>query len=349
MASSRFGTGGKVGRPPGAGESEVFAIPLSANHRFARPAPGVRAAATYASGMDASSSPWRQAAARLWTRISPEDVQIRAAGVAFYAFLALLPGMLAVVMLYGTLADPAHVRDQLALLAPLFPPDAAEFLGGQLVEMAQRSKASLSLSAAASLCFGIWGASKGIRALLHTLGTGTPGVDTRGRVGRGVRALALAAGAVSVVVLAVAVMIVFPSLLRHLGRESAAAALIRLGRWPLLALAVFAWLALLYRTRPHQGDRPWRWNLLGAAVATAVWLLASVVFSSFVARFGGKDLLYGSLAAAVMLLTWLLLAAYAAILGAEVADTARWMATTTKTARPADAPGARRPHAGGTR
>jgi membrane protein len=49
---------------------------------------------------------WRQAAVRVWRRISPEDVQIRAAGVAFYAFLALLPGMLAVVMLFGSLADP---------------------------------------------------------------------------------------------------------------------------------------------------------------------------------------------------------------------------------------------------
>jgi membrane protein len=343
-----------VGRPPAAGESERFAI------RRCRPGTCLRAAAppsggaaTYRRGMAPGSSPWRQAAARLWARLSPEDVQIRAAGVAFYAFLALLPGMLAVVMLYGTLADPADVREQLALLRPLFPPDAAEFLSGQLMEMAQQSRATLGLSGVGSLCFGVWGASKGIRALLHTLGTGAPGVDTRGRVGRGVRALALAAGAVAAVVLAVAAMIVVPSLLRHLGRAgNEAAAVIRLLRWPALALVVFAWLALLYRTRPNQGSRPWRWNLVGAAVATAVWLLASVIFSSFVGRFGGKDLLYGSLAAAVVLLTWLLLAAYTVILGAEVADTAGWLATrdaTTATPVDADGPGARPPHAGGTR
>jgi membrane protein len=59
---------------------------------------------------------------RVWRRIIPEDVQIRAAGVAFYAFLALLPGMLAVVMLFGSLADPGHLREQLAMLEPLFPP-----------------------------------------------------------------------------------------------------------------------------------------------------------------------------------------------------------------------------------
>jgi uncharacterized BrkB/YihY/UPF0761 family membrane protein len=43
--------------------------------------------------------------------------------------------------------------------------------------------------------------------------------------------------------------------------------------------------------------------------------------------FRSEDLLYGSLAAAVMLLTWFLLAAYAVLLGAEVADAARWAAT----------------------
>jgi membrane protein len=284
-------------------------------------------------------SRWRRAAVRVWRRISPEDVQIRAAGVAFYAFLALLPGMLAVVMLFGSLADPEHVQEQLTSLAPLFPPDVAEFLAGQLVDMADKSKASLRISAAASLCFGIWGASKGIRALLHTLGSGAPGGDPRGRVGRGARALALAASAVVVVTLAVATMIVVPAVLAALGRTGAASLALRVLRWPVLALAVFAWLALLYRSRPAQEQTPWRWTLLGAAVATALWLLGSVAFSSFVAQFRKEDILYGSLAAAVLLLTWFLLASYAVLLGAEVSDAAR----ATAEIRPSDATGVR-PH-----
>jgi len=283
-------------------------------------------------------SRWRQAVARVWRRISPEDVQIRAAGVAFYAFLALLPGMLAVVMLFGSLADPKHVREQLEVLAPLFPPEVAEFLGGQLVEMADRSKASLRISAAASLCFGIWGASKGIRALLHTLGTGAPGGDPRGRVGRGVRALALAASAVAVVALAVAAMIVVPALLAALGRAGAGTFLLRMLRWPVLAMAVFTWMVLLYRSRPAEGHTPWRWTLLGAAVATGLWLLGSIAFSTFVAEFRGEDLLYGSLAAAVLLLTWFLLASYAVLLGAEVADAARWAASLPRPSDVSDAP-----------
>jgi membrane protein len=297
--------------------------------------------------MSMSGPRWRQATVRVWQRISPEDVQIRAAGVAFYAFLALLPGMLAVVMLFGSLADPDHVKQQLAMLAPLFPPDVAEFLGGQLVDMTYRSNTSLRISAAASACFGIWGASKGIRALLHTLGTRAPGGDPRGRVGRGVRALALAISAVVVVVLAVATMIVVPAVLAALGRAGAATWMIRLLRWPVLALAVFSWLALLYRARPAQQQTPWRWTLLGAAVATGLWLLGSVAFSAFVARFRKEDILYGSLAAAVLLLTWFLLASYAVLLGAEVADAARATAKTT-TARPSGEPGVRRHPSAGT-
>ena len=284
-------------------------------------------------------SRWRTAAIRVWQRISPEAVQIRAAGVAFYAFLALLPGMLAVVMLFGSLADPEHLQDQLLVLAPLFPPEVAEFLSAQLVDMAHRSEVSLRLSAAASAAFGIWGASKGIRALLLALGSGAPGGDPRGRVRRGLRALALAASAVVVVTLAVATMIVVPAVLAALGRASAASWMIRVLRWPVLALAVFSWLALLYRSRPAPGYTPWRWTLLGAAVATGLWLLGSVGFSTFVAQFRKEDILYGSLAAAVLLLTWFLLASYAVLLGAEVSDAARAAAE----AKPSDEPVVR-PH-----
>jgi membrane protein len=109
-----------------------------------------------------------------------------------------------------------------------------------------------------------------------------------------------------------------------------------------LALAVFAWLALLYRSRPAQEQTPWRWTLLGAAVATGLWLLGSVAFSTFVAQFRKEDILYGSLAAAVLLLTWFLLASYAVLLGAEVSDAARATAASPRT-RPSDASGVR-PH-----
>ena len=170
-------------------------------------------------------------------------------------------------------------------LAPLFPPEVAEFLGGQLVEMADKSKSSLRISAAASLCFGIWGASKGIRALLHTLGSGAPGGDPRGRVGRGVRALALAASAVVVVTLAVATMIVVPAVLAALGRAGAAsrgapgAALAGAGAGGVRLAGAALPLS------PRAGQTPWRWTLLGAAVATGLWLLGSVAFSTFVAQF----------------------------------------------------------------
>jgi membrane protein len=266
---------------------------------------------------------------RVWRGISPEDVQIRAAGVAFYGFLALLPGLLAVVMLYGIIADPDQIARQLRVLAPLFPKEVADFLADRLVEMVKQSDSALVRNAVVSLLLGVWGASKGIRALLHTLVAEAPGpkregIDVKGRFERKMTALILAAGGVTVVALAVAAMLALPSWLRFFGLPALGATLIQWLRWPVLAAVVLGWLTLLYHSRPLQRKKPWRWSALGAAVATAVWLLVSVAFSTLVGRFGGKDLLYGSFAAAVLLLTWLLFASYSVLLGSEVAAAAEW-------------------------
>jgi membrane protein len=266
---------------------------------------------------------------RVLRALTPEDVQIRAAGVAFYGFLALLPALLAVVMLYGIIAEPDEIAHHLKVLSPLFPPEVAQFLGSRIVEMVRQSQGGLVRNAVISLLVGVWGASKGIRALLHTLGTGgtrVVGADVKGRMRRKVLALALAAGGVFVAAFGVLAILAVPSLLQFFGMPVLGARLINWMRWPTLAAAVLGWLTVLYHSRPLQRDKPWRFSVLGAAIATLAWLGVSVAFSTLVGRFGGKDILYGSLAAAVMLLTWFLLASYTVLLGAEVAAATEWAA-----------------------
>jgi membrane protein len=119
-------------------------------------------------------------------------------------------------------------------------------------------------------------------------------------------------------------MLALPPWLHFFGFPALGTELVRWLRWPLLATLVLGWLTLLYHSRPLQRRKPWRWSALGAVAATTAWLLVSVVFSSLVGRFGGKDLLYGSFAAAVMLLTWFLLASYSVLLGSEVAAAVEW-------------------------
>ena len=61
-----------------------------------------------------------------------------------------------------------------------------------------------------------------------------------------------------------------------------------------------------------------RWITPGAAVAVAVWLLASVAFAVYLRGFSSYGAAYGAFGAAIILLLWLYLTANAFLFGAEL-------------------------------
>ena len=59
-------------------------------------------------------------------------------------------------------------------------------------------------------------------------------------------------------------------------------------------------------------------------MAVVVWLVASGLFAVYVSMFGSYNKAWGSLAAVIVMLTWLWLSALAVLLGAEInAETQR--------------------------
>jgi membrane protein len=77
-------------------------------------------------------------------------------------------------------------------------------------------------------------------------------------------------------------------------------------------------VAILYRFAPSRRQPQWRWISWGAALATAVWILASAAFSYYVSRFGSYDAMYGSLGAVIVLLLWFWLSAFVLLIGATL-------------------------------
>jgi membrane protein len=65
--------------------------------------------------------------------------------------------------------------------------------------------------------------------------------------------------------------------------------------------------------------RSWTWNasLPGAVVATVLWFMSTILFGVYVTRFANYSRVYGSLGAAVALMTWLYLIALSILIGAE--------------------------------
>jgi membrane protein len=65
--------------------------------------------------------------------------------------------------------------------------------------------------------------------------------------------------------------------------------------------------------------REWSWkaSLPGAAVATVLWFVSTLLFGLYVTRFANYSRVYGSLGAAIALMFWLYLIALSVLIGAE--------------------------------
>jgi membrane protein len=280
---------------------------------------------------------WFAVLKRVKAEVKDDNVPLLAAGVAFYAMLAIFPAIIALVTVYGMVADPDQVESQVGEFAKSLPSGADELLTSQLTNVAKAGRQSLSIGLVVSLLAVLWSASGGVQGLVKGLNVVYDERETRGFVKLRGLSLLLTVGAIIVAVVALALITVFPAVIDNLGLGRAGELAASIARWVVLALLVLVALAVLYRFAPDRANPRWRWVSGGAVVALVLWLLGSIGFSWYVDNFGKYNQTYGALAAVIILLLWLFLSAFAVLLGAEFdAETERQTArdTTTGPERP---------------
>jgi membrane protein len=261
---------------------------------------------------------WADILRRAWREMKEDRLSIIAAGVAFYALLAVFPTLLAVVGLYGLVADPGDVERQLQAFAGLLPRQAADVLLTQLHDLVQTDRKALGFGVAAGLVLALWSASAGVRTLMEALNVAYDEDERRGFLRFYGTALLLTLAGIVGFVVVVGILVAVPIATAWLSLGSTLEAIVNFARWPLLAVGVALGLAVLYRYGPSRREPRWQWVSWGAAIATVLWVLASAAFSFYVSRFGNYNETYGSAGAIVVLLTWFLLSAYVVLIGAEI-------------------------------
>jgi membrane protein len=125
------------------------------------------------------------------------------------------------------------------------------------------------------------------------------------------------------------------------GLGSAVDALIRFGRWPVLGVILLLALAVLYRYAPSRRSPKWRWISVGSVVATITWMIGSGLLSFYLANFGHYDATYGSLGAAIALMTWMWMSMIVVLFGAELNSEIEHQTTKDSTVGPAKPLGTR--------
>lgn len=259
---------------------------------------------------------WADVVKRTFAQLKSDNVSVVAGGVAFYIFLALVPSLIAVISVYGLVADPADVERQIGPYLTAVPAEAADLIRTQVEAITAQEGGSLGLGLVVSVVLALLGASKGMLALVTALNIAYDEAETRKFLQLRAVAAALTVAVALAAVVGTAGMVVAGNVADRLGTVGKVAVVIL--RWPLLAAFFVLGLAVLYRYAPDRTAPAWRWVTPGALVAMILWILGSVGFSVYVGNFGNYNETYGSLAAVVVLLLWLLLTAYAIVFGAEL-------------------------------
>ncbi len=263
---------------------------------------------------------FRDVALRVKEQLGQNSYGLIAAGVAFFAFLAIFPALAAFISLYGLVSDPAQVEEQLAELGRALPQGTFELISEQLKRLSTASGGALTFGAVVGFLLLLWSAQKGISGLMQALNIVYREEEQRNWFKFNATALGLTLGALLFGVLCLLLVVLLPAVLGHVtawlgefGKE-----LIRWVRWPVLAAFIGVGLAVMYHYGPSRRAPRWRWVSWGALLATILWLIISFGFSYYVGRFGDYNKTYGSVGAIAILLLWLQLSAYAVLIGALI-------------------------------
>src|SRR5512132_3153631 len=259
---------------------------------------------------------WKDIAKRTMKEVKQDQVPLLGAGVAFYALLSLFPAIIAGVSIYGLVADPATVRDQINQLTEMLSPETAAIIGTQLKQVTSGAGGALGVATVIGILTALWSASSGMKALITGVNLAYDETESRKFVKRRGLAILLTLGAMVLLGVALALIVGFPAVPDSWPTVLVWAAAIL--RFVLLAVLLMAGLAALYRYAPDRDEPKWSWVSWGSGIATLLWILASVGFSIYVNAFGNYNKTYGALAGVIILMFWLFLTAYVVLVGAEL-------------------------------
>jgi membrane protein len=286
---------------------------------------------------------WMDIAKRTAKEIKQDQVPLLSAGVAFYTLLALFPAIIAGVSIYGLVADPNTVRDQLNQLTNMLSPETATLVGEQLKQVTSGAGGALGLATVIGILTALWSASSGMKALITGVNLAYDETETRKFLKLRGLALLLTLGAMVLLAVALATIVGFPPVADDL--PTVLRWIVAIVRFVVLAGLLVVGLAVLYRYAPDRDEPKWGWVSWGSGIATLLWVLASIGFSIYVNAFGNYNKTYGALAGVIILMFWLFLTAFVVLVGAELNTEMELQTAKDTTAGPTKPMGDREAHA----
>jgi membrane protein len=250
-----------------------------------------------------------------------------AAALAYYSFLAIPAVLLVAVGLFTLIASPDAITTLMDKIGQVAPSQTAELLGGSLRRLNQNQSSSIVMTIV-GLVLALWTTTGAMTAFMRALNGAYDREETRNFIKQRLVAVQM------VVTLGMAFLLIFgllvlgPLVSKWIGEaldiQGVFGWIWWIAQWPLLIGGLLLAFATVLYLGPNVDHPRWQFITPGSVLAVFIWLAASGLFAVYTSMFGSYNKTWGSLAAVIVMLTWLWLTALALLFGAEVnAETER--------------------------
>jgi membrane protein len=244
-----------------------------------------------------------------------------AQALAFSAFLAIPSTLLLAVGLFTLLSGPETITNVIGRLHGVMPPEATSLLSDTLHRLDRQGGTSLALVVVGAL-LALWSTTGAMTTYMAAVNIAYGRKDGRNFVMKRLTAVGMAA-VIGVAFALVSVLLIFgPEVEKRVAKATGLGGPLGwiwwVAQWPILVGGLFVAFATLLYLGPDHDEPRWRVLTAGTTIAVSIWLVLSAGFAFYTAHFSSYNKAWGSLAAVIVMLTWLWLSSLALLFGAEV-------------------------------
>jgi membrane protein len=276
---------------------------------------------------DLSRRDWIAIFKRTGKEVLDDNVPMIASALAYSSFLAIPAALLVATGLFTLVAGPDTISSLMQQVGQVAPKETVTLLNQSLQRLNDHPATSIVITLV-GFVIALWATTGAMTSFMSGLNIAYDRKDSRKFLKKRIIALEMVGCIVVAFLLVFGLLILGPALSHWVGRAIGAPGVVTaiwwVAQWPVLVVGLLAAFSTLLYLGPDIDHPKWQFVTPGALVAVVAWLAASGLFAVYTSMFGSYNKTWGSLAAVIIMLTWLWLTGLALLFGAELnAETER--------------------------